>query len=92
MMEIVFTDEFKTEFSYIFDFIANDSLNRANDFKNLLLEKLKTVSLSPYAFRKSINFDNENIRDFIFKGYTIPYYVKDDKIYVLGIYKSNIWK
>ncbi|EAJ4425079.1 TPA: type II toxin-antitoxin system RelE/ParE family toxin, partial [Campylobacter jejuni] len=43
--------------------------------------------------RKSLSFDNENIRDLIFKGYIIPYLIDKSKneIVILGIYKSNLW-
>ena len=32
----------------------------------------------PYACRKSIFFDHEDIRDLVFKGYIIVYKVDDD--------------
>jgi hypothetical protein len=43
----------------------------------------------PYKYRKSIYFDNENIRDLIYKGYTIPYLIDEDNksIVLLGIIK-----
>lgn len=47
----------------------------------------------PYKFRQSNSFEDENIRDFIFKGYIIPYKIntQKDKIIILGIYKENKW-
>jgi len=43
----------------------------------------------PYKFRPSIYFTNENIRDLIFKGYTIIYKidVSKDIITVIAIKK-----
>jgi len=43
----------------------------------------------PYKFRKSIYFDDENIRDYIFKGYAIPYLINEDnnEIALLDIIK-----
>ena len=43
----------------------------------------------PHKFRKSIYFNDENIRDYIFKGYVIPYFIdtKHEKIVLLGIVK-----
>jgi len=43
----------------------------------------------PYKCRKSIYFDDNSIRDLIYKGYTIVYQVNKDKsiITVLGIKK-----
>lgn len=33
----------------------------------------------PYANRKSIFFDREDIRDLVFKGYVIVYKIDDEK-------------
>ncbi|MGM0533206.1 MAG: type II toxin-antitoxin system RelE/ParE family toxin, partial [Campylobacterota bacterium] len=43
----------------------------------------------PYKFRQSYYYDSLNIRDFIFKGYTIPYLIDEDKgvIVLLDIFK-----
>ncbi|EKB0626229.1 type II toxin-antitoxin system RelE/ParE family toxin, partial [Campylobacter jejuni] len=53
----------------------------------------KNLSFMPYKNRKSLSFDNENIRDLIFKGYVIPYLIDKSKneILILGIYKNNLW-
>ncbi len=88
---VIFKSRFKKELKDIFDYIALDSKNRANDFKNTLLDKLQILETNPYAFRKSTKFDDENIRDFIYKGYVIPYLIDEDIILVLGIYKENYW-
>ena len=48
----------------------------------------------PYKFRKSFYFDNEEIRDMIFKGYVIPYKIDkaSDEIIIIGIkkYQENL--
>lgn len=45
----------------------------------------------PYKHRKSIYFDTKNIRDLIFKGYTIVYRINPDKkeIEVFGLIKHE---
>ncbi len=88
---VIFKNRFKEELREIFDYIALDSRNRADDFKNTLFNKIQILETSPYAFRKSTKFDDENIRDFIYKGCVIPYLIDDDIILVLGIYKENKW-
>lgn len=49
----------------------------------------------PLKCRKSIYFDDENIRDLIFKGYVIPYKIDIDKkqITIIGInkYKKSMF-
>lgn len=48
----------------------------------------------PYKFRQSKCFNDENIRDFIFKGYVIPYLIdkENNKIVILAIFKQNLPK
>jgi len=43
----------------------------------------------PYRFRQSQYYENPNVRDLIFKGYTIPYLIDNDneKLVVLDIFK-----
>ena len=91
-MVIKRTARFNRELRAAFDFIAKDSPNRARDFRDKLLAKLQTISDSPLMYRKSISFDDERVRDLIFKSYVIPYAIEDEVIYVLGIYGSNEWQ
>ncbi len=88
---VILKERFKKDFKEIFDFIALDSEQRAYNFMNELLDKFQIIEDNPYAFRKSIKFNDKNIRDFIFKGYTIPYLIDDDVVFILGIYKANSW-
>ena len=53
------------------------------------MKSLATLPYMPYKFRPSIYFDDKDIRDYIFKGYVIPYFVDKtmDKIILLGMVK-----
>ncbi|MCZ6133665.1 type II toxin-antitoxin system RelE/ParE family toxin [Campylobacter ureolyticus] len=88
---IILTERFKSELKNIIDFISDDSILRAVAFRDELLDKIYLLPNYPRIYRKSIKFNDENIRDFIFKGYVIPYLIDDDKIVILGIYKRNLW-
>jgi len=88
-MIIEYNEKFSDKFNEIWDFITLDSPNRANDFKIQLKKQIENIPYFPYKFRKSRWFDNENIRDLIFKGYTIPYLILEDKIVILDIFKWN---
>ena len=88
-MIIEYDENFSDKFKEIWDFVALDSQNRANDFKIQLKKQIENIPHFPYKFRRSRWFDNENIRDLIFKGYTIPYLILDDKIVILDIFKWN---
>ena len=86
------TARFNRELKAVFDFIAKDNPNRAREFKNELIAKIERAAQTPLICRKSINFDDEHVRDLIFKSYVIPYAIEDDVIYVLGIYGANKWQ
>jgi len=88
-MIIVYDENFTDKFNEIWDFITLDSQNRANDFKIQLKTQIENIPNFPYKFRKSRWFDNENIRDLVFKGYTIPYLILGEKIVILDIFKWN---
>ena len=91
-MVIEYKPKFERELKTIFDFIAKDSLNRAREFRNELVAKIERTAQTPFICRKSINLNDESIRDLIFKGYVIPYLIDNEVIYVLGIYKANEWQ
>ena len=86
------TARFNRELKAIFNFIAKDSPSGARAFRDELILKLQTTSANPFMYRKSVSFDDENIRDLIFKGYVIPYLIESETIYILGIYKANEWQ
>ena len=89
-MELIFSDNFLSRLTDILKFIAKDSKKRALSFKNELLKQLQGLDFMPYKYRKSLAFDDENIRDFIFKGYVMPYKIEKDFIVILAIYKENL--
>ena len=91
-MVIKYKPKFERELKIIFDFIAKDSLSRAREFRNELIAKIERTAQTPFICRKSINFNDESIRDLVFKSYVIPYLIDDEVIYVLGIYKANEWQ
>ena len=66
-MVIKRTARFNRELRAVFDFIAKDSPSRARDFSDKLIAKLQTIGDSPLMYRKSVSFDDERVRDLIFK-------------------------
>lgn len=87
--KIVRSNEFKENLSKILFYIAKDSKNRANNFKNSLKKELHELTFMPLKYRQSIYFNQENIRDFIFKGYCIPYVIDEEnrRLILLDIIK-----
>jgi plasmid stabilization system protein ParE len=86
-MQIIFKDRFSSSLDMILDFIAQDSLDRAIRFNQQLNRHINTIPDMPYKYRKSFYHNNDNIRDMIFKGYTIPYMINEDNIAILDIFK-----
>ena len=91
-MDIIFTNRFRKELGKIVRFIAFDSKIRAKNLSSSIKAMCHNLVDMPYRYRKSMKFDDENIRELIFKGYIIPYHIKDNQIIILGIYKENLWQ
>ena len=72
-------------------FISKDSKPRALNFKSEVDNEINNLDNMPYKFRQSIYFEDENIRDLIYKGYTIPYKIDEIKCIItfIGIKKAQ---
>ena len=88
-MQIIRDSNYISNLDGILDFIAKDSYNKAVDFLNKLDHKINSIPAMPYKSRQSLYYQNDDIRDLIFKGYTISYLIDSDKnqIVVLDIFK-----
>ena len=88
-MKIKITKDFKEKLANQVEFIAKDKPSAARKFKNELIKRIKDIPKMPLKHRKSIFFENENIRDLIFKGYTVVYRIKENEkiIEVFGLTK-----
>lgn len=84
---------FSEELETILGYIALDSPSRALNFYHELILKIKEIPNRPNSYRQRINFKNGNVRELIFKGYTVPFFidVEKDKIIILGIFNQNMW-
>ena len=88
-MNFEFDDRFIKALSDIESFIVLDSLERAEKFKNDIIDKISSLDFMPKRCRKSTLANDESIRDLIFKGYIIVFKIQNDTIKVLYIYKEN---
>jgi plasmid stabilization system protein ParE len=59
-------------------YIAKDKPAAARKFKREVIKRIKTIPKMPYANRKCIFFDREDIRDLVFKGYIIVYKINTE--------------
>ena len=86
-MKVVYKESFIIRLENQLDYIAQDSTARAKKFKNELLKRIYKARRNPRQFRKSVYFDDPNIRDLIFKGYTVVFRVNKNTIEVFGFLK-----
>lgn len=83
-MKIKFDPEFIYTLIEQIDVIALDKPQAARVFKHELFEKCRSLIHMPYRCRKSIYYDDENVRDMIFKGYTVVYVIRENEIIILS--------
>ena len=72
-MKVKLTIEFNFDLKEIVNFIAKDKPIAARKFKVELIKKMQKDLKQPFLFKKSIYFEDENIRDYVFKGYTVVF-------------------
>ena len=90
-MKIIRSRRFVINLLEILHYIAKDKISAGKNFKADLDKQINDIPNFPYKYRQSIYFDDKNMRDLIFKKYTITYEVnlEDNKIEILDIFNRN---
>lgn len=93
-MNIIKDELFTNSLKQVLRYISQDSKAKASKFNIQLSKKIIKLPNMPLKYRQSNYYKNENIRDLVFKGYTIPYLVDTNKnsIVILDIFKWNYRK
>lgn len=88
-MNIYKNPKYNIRLTEILKYIAVNNSSNAKGFKSKLDKFILNLINSSYKFRQSNYFENENIRDLIFKGFTIPYLIdlEKNRIIILDIFK-----
>ena len=70
-------------------YIYKDKPKAALKFRKNLIFNLRKDLINPFSYQKSKYYNNENIRDYVFKGYTSVYNVnlKTNTVNVFGFIK-----
>ena len=89
-MKIIETKSYKEQLKKITLNIKKDKPSAAVKFAKELKKQINDIAYMPKKYRKSFYFTNENIRDMIFKGYTIIYEIVDNTIEVQMIFNQNL--
>ena len=86
-MHISYLQTFTDRFNRQLEYIAKDNKTAAIKFRNELKNTIETIRDMPMRCRKSIFFEDESIRDLVFKGYVVTYRINKDTIEVFGFTK-----
>lgn len=88
-MKIIYSKDFQEKLKHILQYIAQDKPSSSIKFYNDLKNSIEKLPLFPYQYRKSHYFNDENIRDMVFKRYTIIYEIHQNTIEILSIFNQN---
>jgi len=77
-MKIKFLESFTSKIDQQIDYIAKDKPLAARTFKQNVFSLISDIPKFPYKHRKSIYFDNSEIRDLVYKGYKIIYRINNE--------------
>jgi hypothetical protein len=78
-MQIIYKKTFENQLFHIVNYIAKDKISASINFAKELEELIFLIPNNPFKYQSSIYFDNKNIRDMTYKGYTINYKVNSKK-------------
>jgi len=90
-LKIIESEKFKLNLQIITKRIKEDKQSAAIQFAKELKVTIVNLNNSPYKYRKSFYFDDDNIRDMTYKGYTIVYKIdiQNDILVVADIFNQN---
>jgi len=91
-LKIVESEQFQKELRHIALYIKQDKPSAAVTFLKKLQEEILLMTQSPYMYRQSVYFDIPDIRDMVYRGYTIVYEIDkaNAQIILLSIFNKNL--
>ncbi len=90
-MKIIRSRKYQIRLLSILEHIAKDKVSASRNFQKELDKSLRNIPNFPYKHRQSIYFDDKNVRDLVYKKYTINYEINLDtnSIEILDIFNQN---
>ena len=88
-MNLKFLPAFVNRLEGFVEIIAEDKPSAARKFHKEIINACKEIQNFPYKHRKSIYFDDEDIRDSVYKGFVIIYKIELDTIKVFAFINRN---
>ncbi len=78
-MKIKITKGFSIKLADQVEYISRDKPQAARKFKKDILGSIGAISSKPIQNRRSIYYEDDNIRELIFKGYKIVYQIIEEE-------------
>lgn len=75
----------ESDLGAIEEFIAKDSVLHAVDFIDRLVESVEKLATFPHVGRIVPEFDDEKIRELIFRNYRVVYLVEGDTVQIVRV-------
>ncbi len=90
-MKIIESHKFKLRLGIITNYIKKDKVSASINFARNLKETIRNLSNSPFKYRQSDYFDDENVRDMTYTSYTVIYkvYIEEQTIVIVDIFNQN---
>ncbi len=88
-MKIEFLPSFVNRLEGFVEVIAEDKPTASRKFYKDIINACKEIQNFPHKHRKSIYFDDENIRDLVYKGFVIIYKLDKESIRVFAFINRN---
>ena len=91
-MNVRLLPSFIARLQLVLEKISEDKTSAAHAFRREILRECHSLSDFPYRCRRSIHYNDDTIRDLIFKGWTVMYKIADDEIKVFALTKYEDYK
>lgn len=91
-MKVELLPSFISKLQLVLEKIAEDKKSAAHAFRQDILRECRSLSDFPYRCRRSIHYNDDTIRDLVFKGWVVIYKITDDVIKVFALTKYEDYK
>lgn len=89
-MKVAWSQEANSNLIAIEDFISRDSVERAIQFVDALIDHAEAMlSVNPRSGRTVPEIGNPEIRELIFRGYRIVYRLNNNRIEILTVFEGH---
>jgi plasmid stabilization system protein ParE len=88
-MQIIRSNDYINRLLFILNYIAQDNKIASLNFKKEIDIHIENLILFPQIGKKSTYFNDENIRELMYKTYTIIYKITHKNIIILDIFNQN---